>query len=138
MVLFCDLLADGPGRCPGCGSIGRFRDTNVRTVTDLPVAGYPMQLRVRVPRYRCGATPCERELFRHNTDRNRPLTGSSRLVDQPPLRPAHPATVDNRRHLRRGDRQRTGPVLGQKSTPSQSSQQPRSSLSTNISSTRCE
>ena len=68
-VVFCDLLVDGPDRCPQCGSLGRYRDTIVRTVTDLPVAGHPLQLRVQVPRYRCENTSCEREVFRHNTDR---------------------------------------------------------------------
>lgn len=50
-VVFCDLLVDGPDRCPQCGSLGRYRDTIVRTVTDLPVAVQPLQLRVQVPRY---------------------------------------------------------------------------------------
>jgi transposase len=68
-VVFCDLLVDGPDRCPQCGSIGRYRDTIVRTVTDLPMAGHPLQLRMQVPRYRCENASCEREVFRHNTDR---------------------------------------------------------------------
>nr|WP_266099573.1 transposase family protein [Rhodococcus ruber] len=68
-VVFCDLLVDGPGRCPSCSQAGTYRDTIVRTVTDLPVAGHPLQFRVRVPRYRCVSASCEREVFRHNTDR---------------------------------------------------------------------
>ncbi|MGV9736826.1 transposase [Rhodococcus aetherivorans] len=68
-VVFCDLLTDGPNRCPSCSQAGTYRDTIVRTVTDLPVAGHPLQLRVRVPRYRCENASCEREVFRHNTDR---------------------------------------------------------------------
>nr|WP_240918392.1 transposase family protein [Rhodococcus sp. 14C212] len=68
-VVFCDLLVDGPDRCPSCSQAGAYRDTVVRTVTDLPVAGHPLQLRVRVPRYRCESASCEREVFRHNTDR---------------------------------------------------------------------
>ncbi|ETT26920.1 transposase IS204/IS1001/IS1096/IS1165 family protein [Rhodococcus rhodochrous ATCC 21198] len=68
-VVFCDLLVDGPGRCPRCSQAGTYRDTIVRTVTDLPVAGHPLQLRVRVPGYRCVSASCEREVFRHNTDR---------------------------------------------------------------------
>lgn len=68
-VVFCDLLVDGPDRCPQCESSGRYRDTIVRTVTDLPVAGHPLQLRVQVPRYRCENASCDREVFRHNTDR---------------------------------------------------------------------
>ncbi|MGW3485678.1 ISL3 family transposase [Rhodococcus indonesiensis] len=68
-VVFCDLLVDGPDRCPSCSQAGTYRDTIVRTVTDLPVVGHPLQLRVRVPRYRCESASCEREVFRHNTDR---------------------------------------------------------------------
>lgn len=41
----------------------------MRTVTDLPVVDHPRQLRVRIPRYRCENTSCEREVFRHNVDR---------------------------------------------------------------------
>jgi transposase len=64
-VVFCNLLDDGRRHCPGCGGEGVYRDTVVRTVTDVPVVGHP--LRVRVPRYRCTATGCEREVFAHNT-----------------------------------------------------------------------
>jgi transposase len=64
-VVFCNLLDDGVGhRCPGV-----YRDTVVRTVTDVPVVGHPLWLRVRVPRYRCTTTSCAREVFAHNTDR---------------------------------------------------------------------
>lgn len=66
-VVFCDLLTDGPGRCPGCGIAGSYRDTVERRVTGVPVAGYPLQLRVRVPPYRCGHDGCEREVFCHDT-----------------------------------------------------------------------
>ena len=41
------------GACPGCGAVGVYRDSVERRVTDVPVAGHPLQLRVRVPRYRC-------------------------------------------------------------------------------------
>lgn len=41
----------------------------VRRVTDVPVVGHPLRLRVRVPRYRCTNTACEREVFAHNTSR---------------------------------------------------------------------
>ena len=36
---------------------------------DLTQVGHPLRLRVRVPRYRCTAAGCEREVFAHNTDR---------------------------------------------------------------------
>lgn len=68
-VVFCTLLDDGQRDCPGCGTEGVYRDTVIRTVTDVPVIGHPLRLRVRVPRYRCTAAGCEREVFAHNTDR---------------------------------------------------------------------
>jgi transposase len=68
-MVFCDLLTDGPGRCPSCGTVGTYRDSVERRVTDVPVAGYPLQLRVRVPRYRCVEGRCEREVFCHDTSR---------------------------------------------------------------------
>ncbi len=68
-VVSCDLLDDGQRSCPGCGTEGRYRDTVIRTVTDVPVVGHPLRLHVRVPRYRCVATDCQREVFAHNTER---------------------------------------------------------------------
>jgi transposase len=68
-VVFCTLLDDGQRGCPGCGGGGRYRDTVIRSVTDVPVVGHPLRLRVRVPRYRCVNTACEREVFAHNTSR---------------------------------------------------------------------
>ena len=46
-VLLCELLTTGPGRCPGCGLAGVYRDTVERRVTDVPVVGHPLELRVR-------------------------------------------------------------------------------------------
>jgi transposase len=66
-VVFCDLLTDGRQNCPGCGGEGVYRDTVIRKVIDVPVVGHPLRLRVRVPRYRCTATDCDREVFAHNT-----------------------------------------------------------------------
>lgn len=68
-VVWCDLRATGPGRCPACGTAGVYRDAVERRLTDLPVAGHPMQLRVRVPRYRCPQTGCERAIFTRDTGR---------------------------------------------------------------------
>lgn len=68
-VVFCNLLDDGARRCPGCGADGVYRDTVIRRVTDVPVVGHPLRLQVRVPRYRCVAADCVREVFVHNTDR---------------------------------------------------------------------
>ena len=39
----------------------------IRRVTDVPDVEHPLRLRVRVPRYRCTATDCDREVFAHNT-----------------------------------------------------------------------
>lgn len=68
-VVFCALIDDGQRQCPGCGIEGRYRDTVVRTVTDVPVVGHPLRLRVQVPHYRCTVSTCKREVFAHNTDR---------------------------------------------------------------------
>ena len=68
-VVFCDLLTDGPQSCPGCGGEAVYRDTVIRRVTDVPVVGHPLRLRVRVPRYRCTISDCSREVFNHNTSR---------------------------------------------------------------------
>jgi transposase len=66
-VMWCELVDRSPSRCPGCAMTGIYRDSVERRLTDLPVAGHPMQLRVRVPRYRCPATSCERAIFTHDT-----------------------------------------------------------------------
>jgi transposase len=68
-VLWCDLLTDGPGRCPGCGVTGVYRDVVERRVTDVPVVGHPLELRVRLPRYRCVHDGCDREVFAHDSSR---------------------------------------------------------------------
>jgi transposase len=61
-TIFCTPVARDP-RCPGCGRRGRYRDTVTRPLTDLPVAGYPLVLRVAVPRYRCDTMDCGRAVF---------------------------------------------------------------------------
>jgi transposase len=68
-VVFCDLITAGASRCPGCGIAGVYRDSVERRVTDVPVVGHPLELRVRVPRYRCCHDGCEREIFVHDTSR---------------------------------------------------------------------
>jgi transposase len=47
-TIFCSPVARDP-RCPDCGTEGRYRDTVTRPLTDLPVAGYRLVLRVAVP-----------------------------------------------------------------------------------------
>jgi transposase len=61
-TIFCAPVARDP-RCPDCGREGRYRDTVIRPLTDLPVAGYPLVLQVAVPRYRCTTVDCGRAVF---------------------------------------------------------------------------
>src|ERR1700730_17004920 len=61
-TIFCAPVARD-ARCPDCGRRGRYRDTVIRPLTDLPVAGYPLVLRVAVPRYRCDTVECGRAVF---------------------------------------------------------------------------
>jgi transposase len=61
-TIFCTPVARDP-RCPDCGRDGRYRDTVIRPLTDLPVAGYPLVLQVAVPRYRCTTMECGRTVF---------------------------------------------------------------------------
>ena len=63
LLLGAALAAAGPGRCPGCGNAGTYRDAVERRLTDLPLAGHPTQLRVRVPRFRCRRAGCVREVW---------------------------------------------------------------------------
>ncbi|WP_352232092.1 transposase family protein [Actinomycetospora sp. NBRC 106375] len=37
---------------------GTYRDSTERRVSDVPVVGHPLELRVRVPRYRCVHDGC--------------------------------------------------------------------------------
>lgn len=61
-TIFCTPVVRDP-RCPDCGCDGRYRDTVIRPLTDLPVAGYPLVLRVAVARYRCTTPQCGRAVF---------------------------------------------------------------------------
>jgi len=64
-TIFCAPVTRDP-RCPDCGHDGRYRDTVIRPLTDLPVAGYPLVLQVAVPRYRCLTPQCGRGVFNQN------------------------------------------------------------------------
>ena len=58
------MQSGGPGSAlPGLRATGRYRDTVTRPLTDLPVAGYPLVLRVAVPRYRCLTPQCGGAVF---------------------------------------------------------------------------
>jgi transposase len=61
-TIFCTPV-DRNRRCPDCGREGRYRDTVTRPLTDLPVAGYPLVLKVAVPRYQCTTPECTRVVF---------------------------------------------------------------------------
>ncbi len=39
-TIFCSPVVRDP-RCPHCGQDGRYRNTVIRPLADLPVAGYP-------------------------------------------------------------------------------------------------
>ena len=78
-MLWCDLLADRPGRCPGCGVTGAYRDSTERRVSDVPVVGHPLELRVAFPCRECRHDGCTRAIFAHDTSRlARPGTSTAR------------------------------------------------------------
>ncbi|BBJ42429.1 hypothetical protein SSPO_051470 [Streptomyces antimycoticus] len=82
-VVFTELIAEGPGCCPGCGLVGVYRDRVERKVTDVPVVGHPLELRARVPRYRCTHDGHVREVFAHDTSRlARPGASTTRRCAQ--------------------------------------------------------
>ena len=61
-TIFCTLVTRDR-RCPDCRREGRYRDTVIRPLTGLPVAGNPLVLQVAVPRYRCTTVDCGRAVF---------------------------------------------------------------------------
>jgi len=54
--------------CPTCGAEGVLRDHVVRALTDIPVAGHPTRLHVRLPRYRCTGAGCGQKIFQQRLD----------------------------------------------------------------------
>ncbi len=66
-TIFCTPVARD-ARCPDCRREGRYRDTVTRP-TDLAVAGYPLVLKVAVPRYRCLTPQCGRAVFNQDLAR---------------------------------------------------------------------
>ena len=87
-------------RCPDCGRDGRYRDTVTRPLTDLPVAGYPLVLRVAVPRYRCLTPECGRAVFNQDLGQ----AGGAAIVDDAAVCPVCVAAVDDRPHHHLGHR----------------------------------
>ena len=50
--------------CPDCGVLSTARHSNyTRHLRDLPVQGRPVQLKLRVARWRCRNAGCERQIF---------------------------------------------------------------------------
>src|SRR4051794_13944013 len=76
-VLWCDLLIGGPGRWPGGGG-ARACDSVERRISDVPVVGHPLELRVRVSHSRCVHDGCARGL----RPRQQPA-GPPSVVDHP-------------------------------------------------------
>src|SRR5690625_648827 len=54
--------------CPACGAEGVLRDHVTRELTDLPVAGHPCRLHVRLPRFECVGKECPRSIFQHRLE----------------------------------------------------------------------
>jgi len=61
--------------CPTCGAEGVLRDHVVGELTDLPVAGRPCRLQVRLPRYQCAGERCPQQTSKTT---NRCTRGSCR------------------------------------------------------------
>ncbi|GAB2505887.1 Transposase [Corynebacterium atrinae] len=49
--------------CPDCRENGRLRDHVTRTLVDLPAFGFPVRLRVRVPRFTSATNTCQRRIY---------------------------------------------------------------------------
>ena len=105
-TIFCTPVARDP-RCPDCGRDGRYRDTVTRPLTDLPVAGYPLVLRVAVPRYRC----TDPRVWAGGVQSGPGQAGRPAGVDDAAVCPVCVAAVDDRPHHHLGDRRRAGGVL---------------------------
>ena len=87
-TIFCAPVARD-ARCPDCGRDGRYRDTVTRPLADLPVAGYPLVLRVAVPRYRC----YHHRLWSHSVQSGPRKTGGAAGFDDPTVCPVCVAAV---------------------------------------------
>lgn len=66
------------GFCPGCGAEGRLRDHVIRELTDIPVAGHPTRLQVRVPRFVCEGAECPRRIFQAQLEAAEPGAKTTR------------------------------------------------------------
>ena len=59
---------DPINECPRCGKPGVFRDHRTRSLTDLPIVGFPTKLQIRLPRYRCENPHCPTSIFSAGLD----------------------------------------------------------------------
>lgn len=66
------------GFCPRCGAEGRLRDHVVRELTDIPIAGHPTRLRVRLPRFLCQGDECAQRIFQHQLEAAEPGAKTTR------------------------------------------------------------
>jgi hypothetical protein len=76
--------------CPGCGHACQVRDHIERRLTDLPIAGHPSLLHVRVPRLICVNDDCEVTIFRASIPQAADVFGDwldARGDDVPPQDP---------------------------------------------------
>ncbi|MGB6244047.1 ISL3 family transposase [Gordonia sp. (in: high G+C Gram-positive bacteria)] len=61
----CQPVQHDPA-CRRCGEPGRLRDHVTRVLTDLPITGHPVRLRVRVPRFTCDNDACSATIYRQS------------------------------------------------------------------------
>src|SRR3954469_4303397 len=63
-----DWVVEAEGKseaiCPGCGTVSQSRHSQYwRTVKDLPVQGTRVTLKLKLGRWRCRTSECERRIF---------------------------------------------------------------------------
>lgn len=56
------------GFCPRRGAEGQLRDHVMRALTDVPIAGHPTPLPVRLPRFVCDGPECSRCFFQDRVE----------------------------------------------------------------------
>ncbi len=78
MTVICARPRESVPFCPDCGAEGRLRDHVIRELTDIPVAGHPTRLHVRVPRFVCEGTECPRRIFQSRLEAAEPGAKTTR------------------------------------------------------------
>ncbi|MFD5352750.1 transposase family protein [Streptomyces sp. NPDC058657] len=70
--------------CPGCGVFsGRVHSRYVRRLADRPAGGRPVEIALRVRRFRCRERACSRATFAEQIDGRHPA-GPRRVAAGPP------------------------------------------------------